>query len=56
MLTGFASCQIPASSYKVEDVSQDFSFFLVAVTEEVCQLQRQTAHLKTLGDTLNVVT
>lgn len=54
MLTASASCQIPASSYKVEDVSQ-FFFFLVAMTEDVCQLQRQTAHPKTLGDTHNVV-
>lgn len=39
----FASCQVPASPYKVEDMSQEeffFFFFLVAMPEEVCQRQR----------------
>lgn len=45
----FASCQFPASSYKAADMSQEFFFFLVAMTEEVCQLQRQFAYLRDLG-------
>lgn len=44
----FASCQIPASSYKVEDMNQEF-FFQVAMTEEVSQLQRTYCSPQDLG-------
>lgn len=54
----FASCQVPASPYKVEDMSQEefffFSFWWPCRRKSVND-RDESAYLKTSGDTHNVV-